>query len=130
MREVLGPASREKASLIRKSDDQILLIFSCSIYFHNENVILALKITKLIWYIFDLWFRSYSWQIPSGELCCETIYAHYVVYGTQGHLRKKYDVKLHVNFRNRNNKTLISCIPYSHELFHGLQNTLEYLQII
>lgn len=56
---------------------------------------------------------------------CETTYTHYVVHETQGHTRKKYDPKLHGNFRNMEKKTLISFIPYRPELFHGLQNIIS-----
>lgn len=95
LREVLGPALREKASLIRNSNDQILVIFSCSIYFYNknENGFLSLNSTKVNWYICDLWFTWYYRQIPKEEriLLWKYVCSVGCRVNTGLHNEKKYD---------------------------------------
>lgn len=127
-REVLGPALRAKSSLIRNSNDQILVIFSCSIYFYNknENVFLSLNFTKVNWYIRDLWFTSYYRQIPKEETILLWKYVCSVGsrVNTGLHNEKKIRPwsKLNENFSNNENNTTVLFIPYSTRLLQSTEH--------
>lgn len=94
LREMFGPALREKTSLIRNSNDHTLVFFSCSIYFHSKNVSEFYK-TKLmhLWPLILIKLQTNrQWRI----LLWKYLYLVGSAWNAGPHNEKKYVLK--VNF--------------------------------